>query len=169
VDLCGFRKKARLVFAFAERTPSLRVPLSIQARAKKQTLAFSACEYSNLDLHNNQFEARASHELVDARQHPRFKLETDICVYPRNSAVVRGYTVDLSESGVSAMLRIEVPLGEVVRLKFNPSTGDVEVMALVRQRQAFRYGFQFVESASARDLIGRTCRELAAKQSEHNP
>lgn len=41
-------------------------------------------------------------------------------------------------------------------------------MSLVRQRQAFRYGFQFVEFASAKDLIGRTCRDLAAKQATQN-
>src|SRR5579872_4702542 len=54
----------------------------------------------------------------EARRHPRFKCEIDICVYPRNSAVVRGHTVDLSESGISAMLRTEIPVGEVVRLEF---------------------------------------------------
>jgi hypothetical protein len=36
---------------------------------------------------------------------------------------------------------------------------------MVRQRSAFRYGFQFVEPASARDIIGRTCQQLAVKQS----
>jgi hypothetical protein len=104
-------------------------------------------------------------EFVEARRHPRFKLEVEIRVYPRDSAVVRGHTVDLSESGVSAMLRTEVPLGEVVRLEFTLPFGDVEVHALVRQRNAFRYGFQFVQASSAQDVIGRTCRQLAVEQS----
>ncbi len=121
-----------------------------------------------MDLHS-QFGARSSHELVDARRHPRFKLETEIRIYPRNSPVVRAHTVDISESGVSAMLRTEVPLGEVVRLEFRLPLGDVEVLALVRQRNAFRYGFQFVESASAQDLIGRSCRQLAVEQRIQNP
>lgn len=106
---------------------------------------------------------------MEARRHPRFKLETELRIYPRNSTVVRGHTVDISESGISAMLRIEVPIGEVVRLEFSLSLGDVEVLALVRQRSAFRYGFQFVESASAQDLIGRTCRQLAVEQRVQNP
>jgi len=106
---------------------------------------------------------------VDARRHPRFKLEVNIRVYPRNSAVVRGHTVDISESGVSAMLRDEVQLGEVVRLEFNLPHGEVEVHAVVRQRNAFRYGFQFLESAEAQDVIGRTCRELAIEQTETGP
>ncbi len=78
--------------------------------------------------------------------------------------MVRGHTVDISESGISAMLRVEVPVGEVVRLEFTLPLGDVEVLATVRQRNAFRYGFQFVEASSAEDTIGRTCRHLAVEQ-----
>jgi hypothetical protein len=78
--------------------------------------------------------------------------------------VVRGHTVDISESGISAMLRVEVPLGEVVRLEFSLPTGDVEVHALVRQRSAFRYGLQFVEDSAVQSVIARTCRQLAVDQ-----
>ena len=106
---------------------------------------------------------------VEARRHPRYKLETNIRVYPRNSLVVRGHTVDISESGISAMLRIEVPIGEIVRLEFSLPSGDVDVHALVRQRSAFRYGFQFVEASSAQDVIGRTCRQLAVEQAIFDP
>ncbi len=95
-------------------------------------------------------------------------METEICIYPRNMAVVRGHTVDISVSGISAMLRIEVPLGEVVRMEFKLPLGAVEVHAMVRQRNAFRYGFQFVESSSAQEIIGRTCRQLALEQSLAN-
>ncbi len=73
--------------------------------------------------------------------------------------------MDISESGISAMLRVEVPAGEVVRLEFTLPLGDVEVLALVRQRNAFRYGFQFVETSSAQDVIGRTCRQLSVEPS----
>jgi len=102
---------------------------------------------------------------VELRRHPRFKLDVEIRVYPRDCPVVRGHTVDISESGISAMLRVEVPLGEVVRLEFTLPFGEVEVLAMVRQRNAFRYGFQFVEASSAQDVIGRTCRQLALAQS----
>jgi c-di-GMP-binding flagellar brake protein YcgR len=104
-------------------------------------------------------------EAMDARRHPRYRIETEICIYPRNMPVVRGHTVDLSESGISALLRIEVPLGEVVRLEFKLPQGDVEVHAMVRQRNAFRYGFQFIESSPAQEVIGRTCRQLALEHS----
>lgn len=93
----------------------------------------------------------------------RWKLK--FCVYPRNAEIVRGHTVDLSESGVSAILRDEVPIGEIVRLEFTLDFGEVDVHAIVRQRNAFRYGFQFVETASTHDVIARTCRHLAIEQS----
>jgi hypothetical protein len=102
---------------------------------------------------------------VEARRHPRFKLEVDVRIYPRNAPVVRGHTVDISEAGISAMLRVEVPIGEVVRLEFTLPDGDVVVLAMVRQHNAFRYGFQFVETSSAQDVIGRACRQLAQEQS----
>lgn len=117
----------------------------------------------------SQFGASPAREYLEARRHPRFKLQVNIRIYPRNRAVVRAYTVDISESGISAMLTTEVPLGEVVRLEFTVPLGDVEVHALVRQRNAFRYGFQFVESSSAQGIIGRTCRQLAVEQAVLDP
>jgi hypothetical protein len=114
---------------------------------------------------SRQFGTSRAPEFVEARRHPRFNLDIPIRIYPRNASVVRGTTVDISESGISAMLRVEVPIGEVVRLEFELPAGPVEVHALVCQRSAFRYGLQFVESSSAQEVIGRTCRELAMEQS----
>jgi hypothetical protein len=113
-----------------------------------------------LDI-EKQFGTIQAGAMVDARRHPRFKFETDIRVYARDCAVIRGDTVDISQSGISALLLVEVRVGEVVRLEFSVPSGDVEILAVVRQRNAFRYGFQFLESSSAQDAIGRTCRDLA--------
>lgn len=103
--------------------------------------------------------------MIEARRHPRYKVDIDVRIYPRNSAVVRGHSVDISESGISAMLRDEVPLGEVMRLEFTLPTGDVEIHALARQRNAFRYGFEFLEAISQLEIIQRACRQLAVAQS----
>ena len=105
-----------------------------------------------------------SREFIEARRHKRYPIEVDLRVYPRDAAVVRGHTVDISESGISAVLSIEVPIGEVVQLAFSLPLGPVELHALVRQRNAFRYGFQFVEASSAHEIIGRTCRQLAIEE-----
>jgi c-di-GMP-binding flagellar brake protein YcgR len=100
-------------------------------------------------------------DFVDQRQHQRYPFKAEIRIYPRNSRVVRGQTVDISESGISAMLAVEVPIGEVVRLEFNLASGPVELYATVRQRNAFRYGLQFLDAGSAQEAITRTCRQLA--------
>lgn len=112
----------------------------------------------------SQFRTGPDQDFMEARRHPRFKLDVPIRVYPRDCPVVRGDTVDISESGISALLLIEIPLGEVVRLEFAVPHGEVEVLAMVRQRNAFRYGLQFVEASSAKDVIGRTCSQLAMEQ-----
>jgi hypothetical protein len=40
----------------------------------------------------------------------------------------------------------------------------VKIYALVRQRNAFRYGFQFMESNFTEEVIRPTCRQLAIEQ-----
>jgi c-di-GMP-binding flagellar brake protein YcgR len=103
-------------------------------------------------------------EIVENRRCPRYKLQVAIKIYARGQSVFRGDTVDISESGISAMLRDEVPLGEVVRLEFMLPSGEVEVLAVARQRNAFRFGFEFLEDATAQELIRRMCRELAIEE-----
>jgi len=107
-----------------------------------------------------QSGASPTEKLFDARQHPRFKLDTDVKIYSRTSSLVKGQTVDISETGLAAMVTIEIPLNQVVRLEFKLPLGPVSVRALVRQRNAFRYGFQFVEPDSdGQALINRFCRD----------
>jgi hypothetical protein len=99
------------------------------------------------------------------RHEPRFKFVVDISIRTRSCGVLAGVTVDISESGISAMLKIEVPLAEIVELGFILPIGRVNISAMVRQRDAFRYGFQFIGSDAAQDVIRSTCRQLAVEQS----
>lgn len=114
----------------------------------------------------NQAAASSLPTITDSRRQPRFKLESDIRIYSRTCGLLNGNTVDISELGISAVLRFcEVPAGEIVELDFALPSGPVKILATVRQRDAFRYGFEFVYSASALEVIRRTCHDLAAKQS----
>jgi hypothetical protein len=63
------------------------------------------------------------------------------------------------------MLPLEIPLNELVELDFTLSYGRVTIYALVRQRSAFRYGFQFTESNFIENIIRPACRVLAMQQS----
>lgn len=113
---------------------------------------------------SSQFGSGNARYVVDQRRRPRFVLDVPIRVYARERAVIRGHTVDISESGIAVLLRDEVPIGELVRLEFALPDGEVAVLAALRQRIAFRYGFQFVEASSTQDAIGRTCRRLSVDQ-----
>ncbi len=61
------------------------------------------------------------------------------------------------------MLKIEVPVGEMVELEFSLPNDSVTVYAMVRQRNAFRYGFQFVETPASREIILAACKSLASQ------
>ena len=95
----------------------------------------------------NQFAASSGRTVADARRQPRFKMEADITINSRTSGVLKGRTVDISESGIAAMLTIEVPLRQMVELNFTLPSGPVTILAMVRQRNAFRYGLEFADSA----------------------
>jgi c-di-GMP-binding flagellar brake protein YcgR len=110
---------------------------------------------------DNDTGTSSTGKLIDARKHSRFKVEVDVKVYSRDSSRVVGHSVDVSQQGLAVMLQIEIPLDQVVRLEFELPLGLVSIRALVRQRNAFRYGFQFVEPDSyAQELINRFCHEL---------
>jgi PilZ domain len=56
--------------------------------------------------------------IADSRRQPRLKMETDIRIYSRSCGLLKGRTVDISESGIAAMLTLEAPVGEKVELEF---------------------------------------------------
>jgi hypothetical protein len=103
--------------------------------------------------------------IPEERYKPRFKLAVDIKITSRTCGQLSGRTIDIGESGIAALLKIEVPLGECVKLEFTPRYGPVVIYATVRQRNAFRYGFQFVEAAGEMEIIRATCRSLEMEQS----
>jgi len=112
----------------------------------------------------NNFETSRTGKLIDARNHPRFKLDVDVKIYPRDKSRVMGRIVDISQRGLAGMLKIEIPLDQVVRLEFDLPLGVVSIRALVRQKNAFRYGFQFVEPGSyAQELIIAFCDERKSR------
>jgi c-di-GMP-binding flagellar brake protein YcgR len=103
---------------------------------------------------------------LDARGYPRFKLAVDIQIRIRREATWKGRTVDISESGISALMTSVIPLGKVVQLDFSLPLGLVTIHAAARQRTAFRYGFQFFVSDAMTSIIQCTCQRLATEQTD---
>lgn len=93
----------------------------------------------------------------EARQHLRFKMYVEVKIHSPSMGSVSGKTLEISERGLSATLPIELPVGEVVELEPKLRIGWVNVLAAVRDRKAFRHGFQFVEPNSSLHLIRENC------------
>lgn len=92
-----------------------------------------------------------------ARRDLRFKLDVDVEIDSPSKGVVSGQTLDLSDHGLSATLPVELPVGEVVQLNFKLRIRRVAVFATVRNRNASRHGFQFVDPNPAQHLIRENC------------
>jgi hypothetical protein len=91
--------------------------------------------------------------VADTRRHARFKLEVDVTVRSTRLGPIPGFSIEISESGISATLPIELRVGETVELHINLPFRSVDVQAVVRNRNAFRHGFEFADHNVARQLI----------------
>lgn len=90
---------------------------------------------------------------TESRRSPRIQLEVDVNIYSRKAGLVPGRTLDISESGISAMIPVELPIGDTVRLEIGLPLEPVTVGAVVRSRNVFRYGFEFDQPDSGRELM----------------
>jgi hypothetical protein len=102
----------------------------------------------------------------EERRKPRFKFAVDIAIHSKSCGLLRGRTLDISEIGIAVVLDEDVPVGEVVKLNIPLASGPMTICATVRHRGSFfRYGFEFTESNSVREILESACRQLAIQQS----
>jgi hypothetical protein len=78
------------------------------------------------------------------RRYERLELETEVTVYSK-SGMMPGRTLDISESGMSAILPIELQIGETVELRIKLPISVATARAVVRNRSVFRHGFEFLQ------------------------
>jgi len=113
----------------------------------------------------NQPAAGLAGDTSEARRKPRFKLAVDISIHSQSCGLLKGRALDISEIGIGVVLGEDIPVGEVVKLNIPLPSGPVTICATVRQRSSFfRYGFEFVESNSVREILESACRQLAVQQ-----
>jgi hypothetical protein len=84
----------------------------------------------------------------DARRHTRFGLEVDVTIRSKTSGLIPGTTIEVSEFGMSTLLPVDLPVGEIVELHINLPFGSVDLRAVVQNRNAFRDGFEFADHSS---------------------
>ena len=85
---------------------------------------------------------------IENRRHPRATLEVDIVVHSKMAGPVPGRTLEISESGISAILAVELSIGEAVELEVNLPLERLNVKAVVRNKNIFRHGFEFARAVS---------------------
>ncbi len=96
----------------------------------------------------------------EARRHRRLELETEVTVYSERG-VVPGRTLDISESGMSAILPVELQIGETVELRIKLPITVATAHAVVRSRNVFRHGFEFLQpmhDVVRHETIGDACK-----------
>jgi hypothetical protein len=87
------------------------------------------------------------------RRHARFKLEVEVTVRSKRLGAIPGFSIDIAESGISAILPVKLQIGEEVEFHINLPVAAVHVQAFVRNRSAFRHGFEFADNEVVRQLI----------------
>lgn len=95
---------------------------------------------------------------TETRRSQRVRLEVDVTIYSRKAGLVPGRTVDIGEFGVSAVIPVELGIGETVKLEFKaaldlPLVEPIILEAIVRNRNVFRYGFEFEQPGTGRELL----------------
>ena len=126
---------------------------NVQQRCRM--LEFGAMDHTKSKArHPNQFAN-------EQRDLPRFGLDVPLRIHFRKGELILGRTVDISESGVSAIVLLEMSIGQPIELDFKLPCGPVNVHAIVKNKNAFRYGLEFVLTDKERTLIKRGCRDLS--------
>ncbi len=83
-------------------------------------------------------------EVREKRRYQRLELTVDVIVRT-DSALLPGRTQDISECGMSAILPVELREGQEVELQIRLPSGTQTIRAIVRHRNVFRHGFEFVQ------------------------
>jgi hypothetical protein len=67
----------------------------------------------------------------------------------------------VSETGVAAIVLLELIVGQSVELDFQLPSGPISVQAVIKNKRAFRYGFEVLPEEHERETIKRGCRALS--------
>ena len=101
--------------------------------------------------------------VLDRRRHPRYRYCVPINIYADAGVVIRGITVEISESGMSAIAAGALQLETTVELEPIPAG---RVSAVVRRNVGRIYGFEFLNlTAEQTRQINESCKTRARYKS----
>lgn len=85
--------------------------------------------------------SQASVAIADRRRHPRYRWIMPVYVSLGSRSLVRGITIEMSESGMSALMSESLKVGELVKIE--PIAGS-KVSGIVRRQNGKICGFEFL-------------------------
>jgi len=88
-------------------------------------------------------------ETTERRRHQRLELEAEVMVRTDN-VLLPGRTQEISDAGMSAILPVELQEGEMVELQIKLHGTSATTHAIVRDRNIFRHGFEFLQPLHGR-------------------
>lgn len=114
-------------------------------------------------LHPGESDNRAASSNSAHRRHPRHHLAIPLNLWRRagTGTMIPGIALEISESGISAILPEELSPGEAVEFVIQLPAGQLRATGVVRNKIAFRYGFEFqLLTTPQQQLIKETCASL---------
>lgn len=88
---------------------------------------------------------RAEVQGVETGCAQNFHLDMDLTIHSGSVGEVKGRVFSISESGISATLPLELPIGDNIDLALNLPMGALRVKAIVKSRDYSRHRFEFVD------------------------
>lgn len=108
---------------------------------------------------------------AEKRKYPRYTIDVSVKVRVSTMGGVTSYSYgrgnNLSQGGMSIHVAHELSVGKMVRLILTlpHATRQIECDAVVRDRESYRYGLEFVNMpAEDRSLVERACKMLGVLQ-----
>jgi hypothetical protein len=98
--------------------------------------------------------------ITERRRRRRLGLEVEVLVRTDN-ALLPGRTQEISEAGMSAVLPVELQEGDKVELEIKFPKIIATTHAIVRDRNVFRHGFEFLKP-----LHGKSRHQIGANDCE---
>ena len=107
---------------------------------------------SRVDLHAHTTRQQRRREILqepaepahNLRRSSRLSLNTDVTLFCLGQGVIKGRICEISPSGFAATLPIHLAYGESVTAEIHLPFGNKSVEAVVRNRIAFRHGFEIL-------------------------
>jgi hypothetical protein len=108
---------------------------------------------------------RLGAENLAVRWHPRFRLDTPVCLIvgmPDKVLLVNARLRDMSDDGAAVFAAVELAIDSEVQIEYTPSfnRGPVRVRAVVRNRRGYIYGLEFLPRDGVEEQILLTLKAM---------